>query len=91
MVVIRHYQEMPLTRSLCMSVVTAIRTRLRPTTCPGSIGEVKCSAKGNLVLTTDRSVLARDLWPYRKHIILGLNNCRLGLFDLILNRSRLPL
>ena len=91
MVVIRHDQEMPLTPSLCISVVNAIRTRLRPTTCPGSIGEVKCSAKGNLVLTTDRSVLARDLWPYWKHIILGLNDSRLSPLDLILNQSRLPL
>ena len=91
LIVIRHDHETPLTPSLCMSVVNAIRARLRPTTCPGSISEVKSSARGNLVLTTDRSVLAQDLWPFRKHIILGLNDCRIGPFDLTLNQSRLPL
>ena len=46
---------------------------------------------GNLVLTADRTVLAQDLWPYRKHIIRGLNDSRIGPFDLVLNQSRLPL
>ena len=74
-----------------MRVVNNIRARLRPTTCPGSISEVKSSAKGNLVLTADRSILAQDLWPYRKHIVLGLNDSQIGPFDLVLNQSRLPL
>ena len=68
-----------------------IRTRLRPTTCPGTISEVKSSARGNLVLTADHSILAQDLWPYRKSIILGLNDSCIGPFNLTLNRSRLPL
>ena len=91
LVVIRHDHPAPPTPSLCMSIVDTIRTRLRPTTCPGSISEVKCSAKGNLVLTTDRSVLAQDLWPFRKHIVLGLNDCRMGPFDITLNQTRLRL
>ena len=87
---IRHDTEIPLTASPCMSIVNNICSRLRPTTCPGSIGEVKSSARGNLVLTTDRSVLAQDLWPYRKHIIHGLNDSHLEPFDLTLYQTRLP-
>lgn len=74
-----------------MRVVNNIRARLRNTTSPGSISEVKCSARGNLVLTADRAILAQDLWPYRKNIILGLNDSHIGPFDLTLNQTRLPL
>ena len=74
-----------------MSIVNNIRARLRPTTCPGTICEVKSSAKGNLVLTTDPNTLAQDVWPFRKHLILGLNDSRVGPFDLALNQQRLPL
>ena len=91
LVVIRHDQDTPLRPSLCMSIVNNIRARLRPTTCPGSICEIKSSAKGNLVLTTDSNTSAQDVWPFRKQIILGLNNSRIGPFDLALNQQRLPL
>ena len=91
LVVIRHDQDTPLTPTLCMSIVNNIRARLRTTTCPSLICEVKSSAKGNLVLTTDSTTLAQDVWPFWKHIILGLNDSRIGPFDLALNQQRLPL
>lgn len=91
LVAICHDHKIPLTPSLCMMIVNNIGSHLRLTTCPGSVCEVKGRAKGNLVLSTDRMILAQDLWLYRKHIILGLNDSRLGPFDLVLNQWRPPL
>ena len=83
--------EPTLNPSLCLTIVNNIRSRLQYTTCTGTISLVRSSAKGNLILTTDPKHKAQDLWPYRKQISLGLNDSRIGPFDLNLNLMRLPL
>ena len=90
-IVVRHDIEPTLNPSLCLTIVNNIRSRLQYTTCTGTISLVRSSAKGNIVLTTDPKHKAQDLWPYRKQISLGLNDSKIGPFDLNLNLMRLPL
>ena len=89
-VVIRQETEPTLNPSLCMTIINNIRSRLQYTTCTGTISLVRSSAKGNLLLYADPKHKAQDLWPYRKSISLGLNDSKIGTFDLQLNLMRLP-
>ena len=73
-----------------MTIINNIRSRLQYTTCTRTISLVRSSAKGNLLLYTDPKHKAQDLWPYCKSISLGLNDSRIGPFDIQLNLMRLP-